>query len=60
MGDTHMLLNMTNNKKNIGSKDLFHCKRALAIDPSQPDPNFNLGLNFDIEKTLERFAKKRR
>ncbi len=60
MGDTPMLLDMTNNGKNIGSKYLSHYKRALAIDPSQPDPNFNLGLNFDIEKNLERFAKKRR
>jgi len=55
-----MLLDMLHNRKNTWSKDLFHYKRAIAIDPNQPDPNFNLGLNFDIEKNLERFAKKRR
>jgi len=44
-----MLLDMQHNRKNTGSKDLVHYKRAIAIDPNQPDPYFNLGLEIDIK-----------
>ena len=49
MDDEHMLLDTLYNRKNTGSKGLFHNKRAIAIDPNQPDPYFNLGLNIDIK-----------
>jgi len=49
MDDEHMLLGMLHIGKNTGSKDLFHYKRAIAIDSNQPDPYVNPGLEVDIK-----------